>query len=296
MFLTSKKRDNETGLDYFLARYYSSAQGRFINTDPLLESGRPIEPQSWNRYAYVLNNPLRFIAPDGLEDAEASSNSDDQEEQRRRRTIYIFLTFTRAEQQTPVSANPRSGTPAFTIPAPNFQSLVNNAPASTNVQLIQGASATGQAFTQELQDPNSAGVIFIGHAQGNTDPNGVFQATGLVLADGTFAPQGGIQTQAENVCISACDSQDLRGFFNFHSQNQSFIGVDSGSNGFTSSGALSRAGFAVAQALINQRGLGRATAAANRSLTPRTDRTLDGKPIILRRDPLDMGDRVLRLP
>ncbi len=28
-FLTSKERDNETGLDYFLARYYSSGQGRF---------------------------------------------------------------------------------------------------------------------------------------------------------------------------------------------------------------------------------------------------------------------------
>ncbi|HEV8370417.1 MAG TPA: RHS repeat-associated core domain-containing protein [Pyrinomonadaceae bacterium] len=32
-FLTSKERDNETGLDYFLARYYSSAMGRFTSPD-----------------------------------------------------------------------------------------------------------------------------------------------------------------------------------------------------------------------------------------------------------------------
>jgi RHS repeat-associated protein len=32
---TQKERDNETGLDYFLARYYSSTQGRFTSPDPL---------------------------------------------------------------------------------------------------------------------------------------------------------------------------------------------------------------------------------------------------------------------
>jgi RHS repeat-associated protein len=65
-FLTSKERDNETNLDYFLARYYSSVQGRFTSPDPLLESAEPKRPQSWNRYTYVLNNPLKFVDPDGL--------------------------------------------------------------------------------------------------------------------------------------------------------------------------------------------------------------------------------------
>ena len=44
----------------------SSAQGRFTSPDPLLSSGRPWEPQSWNRYSYALNNPLRFVDPTGL--------------------------------------------------------------------------------------------------------------------------------------------------------------------------------------------------------------------------------------
>jgi RHS repeat-associated protein len=63
---TQKERDLETGLDYFLARYYSSTQGRFTSPDPLYASGRPVAPQSWNRYSYVLNKPLSLTDPNGL--------------------------------------------------------------------------------------------------------------------------------------------------------------------------------------------------------------------------------------
>lgn len=40
-------------------------QGRFTSVDPLQESGNPELPQSWNRYSYVLNNPLILIDPTG---------------------------------------------------------------------------------------------------------------------------------------------------------------------------------------------------------------------------------------
>jgi RHS repeat-associated protein len=63
---TEKERDSETGLDYFLARYHSSAHGRFTSPDPLLGSGSVTDPQTWNRYSYALNNPLRFVDPSGL--------------------------------------------------------------------------------------------------------------------------------------------------------------------------------------------------------------------------------------
>lgn len=67
-FLTQKERDVETGLDYFEARYYASTQGRFTSVDPLLASAKRRNPQTWNRYTYGMNNPLRFTDPDG-EDA-----------------------------------------------------------------------------------------------------------------------------------------------------------------------------------------------------------------------------------
>jgi RHS repeat-associated protein len=80
---TGKDRDNETGLDYFEARYYASKQGRFTSPDEF--SGGPddmfdfadaasenptiyadlTEPQSLNKYQYCYNNPLSFIDIDG---------------------------------------------------------------------------------------------------------------------------------------------------------------------------------------------------------------------------------------
>jgi RHS repeat-associated protein len=64
---TQKERDNETGLDYFLARYYSSTQGRFTSVDPdNAEAAHDInDPQGWNGYAYVKNNPCNSTDPDG---------------------------------------------------------------------------------------------------------------------------------------------------------------------------------------------------------------------------------------
>lgn len=60
---TGKERDQETGLDYFGARYFSGAMGRFTSPDPSLGSAHLTELQSWNRYAYAYNNPLRYNDP-----------------------------------------------------------------------------------------------------------------------------------------------------------------------------------------------------------------------------------------
>ena len=63
---TGKERDAETGLDYFGARYFSGAQGRFLSSDPVtITPERLRDPQQLNAYAYVRNNPLRFIDPTG---------------------------------------------------------------------------------------------------------------------------------------------------------------------------------------------------------------------------------------
>jgi RHS repeat-associated protein len=69
---TGKERD-ESGLDDFDARYYSNSFGRFTSPDPLLNSGRPWDPQSWNRYSYVRNNPLARTDPSGLYDWDTNA-------------------------------------------------------------------------------------------------------------------------------------------------------------------------------------------------------------------------------
>ena len=65
---TGSERDAESGLDYMQARYYSSAQGRFTSVDPLMQSARVALPQSFNRYSYALNNPLRYNDPTGTQE------------------------------------------------------------------------------------------------------------------------------------------------------------------------------------------------------------------------------------
>ena len=67
---TSKQRDAESGNDYFEARYYSSAFGRFMSPDWSAQE-EPVpyakldDPQSLNLYAYVYNNPLARADADG---------------------------------------------------------------------------------------------------------------------------------------------------------------------------------------------------------------------------------------
>jgi RHS repeat-associated protein len=70
----SKERDIETGLDYFGARYFASAQGRFTSPDEIFADQSEGDPQSWNLYAYVRNNPLRYIDPLGLAHVDANGN------------------------------------------------------------------------------------------------------------------------------------------------------------------------------------------------------------------------------
>jgi RHS repeat-associated protein len=74
---TGKERDGESGLDYFGARYYANSLGRFMSPDPLLNSGRPSNPQTWNRYAYARNNPLAIVDPTGLYDLKNTCKADD---------------------------------------------------------------------------------------------------------------------------------------------------------------------------------------------------------------------------
>jgi RHS repeat-associated protein len=62
---TGLERDSETGNDHTLHRMYESSLGRWLSPDPL--GGDITNPQSLNRYAYVLNNATSLTDPMGLD-------------------------------------------------------------------------------------------------------------------------------------------------------------------------------------------------------------------------------------
>src|SRR5581483_8565601 len=62
---TGQIRDSETGVDFFNARYYGSALGRFTSPDPANIGADMTDPQTWNGYSYVRNNPMIYTDPSG---------------------------------------------------------------------------------------------------------------------------------------------------------------------------------------------------------------------------------------
>ncbi len=61
---TGQRAENGLGSLYdYGARHYSPYLGRFLSADTLVPS--PQNPQSLNRYSYVLGNPLRYTDPSG---------------------------------------------------------------------------------------------------------------------------------------------------------------------------------------------------------------------------------------
>lgn len=70
---TGEDFDPETGLLYFGGRYYDPTLARFTIPDPYIP--RPSDPQAFNRYAYVRNNPVNRIDPSGYEDSADSDGA-----------------------------------------------------------------------------------------------------------------------------------------------------------------------------------------------------------------------------
>jgi type VI secretion system secreted protein VgrG len=60
---TGQERDTTTGLYYYGARYYDPAAMRFISADSIIPD--MADPQTYNHYAYVRGNPIKYTDPTG---------------------------------------------------------------------------------------------------------------------------------------------------------------------------------------------------------------------------------------
>ncbi|HEU5231588.1 MAG TPA: RHS repeat-associated core domain-containing protein [Terriglobales bacterium] len=72
----SDEHDSESNTEHTQFRQLSTTEGRWLSPDPYMGSMDLANPQSLNRYAYVNNNPLRFVDPFGLDSSECHASGD----------------------------------------------------------------------------------------------------------------------------------------------------------------------------------------------------------------------------
>jgi RHS repeat-associated protein len=172
---TGKERDAESGNDYFGARYYASSMGRWMSPDKPFADQHAANPQSWNLYSYVRNNPLSSIDTNGQATIEVKYNP-----VAGGAANHSFIVITdRDGSQTVFRAGPTAGAAAFSQSSRSSQS-------SGQLSGASGGSAS-QSSTPDSSKSNSSNSSSPGAGptpQGNpwgqlhadkespTDPNG----------------------------------------------------------------------------------------------------------------------------
>ncbi|MFX1535259.1 MAG: choice-of-anchor D domain-containing protein, partial [Promethearchaeota archaeon] len=173
---SGKERDNDSGLDYFGARYYGHSSYRFISTDPVINREEAISnPQLWNLYSYCRNNPVTFVDPTGMDD------------------INIFFGF-RAGEEAKIFGRE--------VDFPNFKDLSSLAEAAGHTLKVINEFKS-EDFVNSLWGKDTWS-FFIGHSA--LDPR-TTEAMGISFIDGYLATHT-IVSPNKFVGIFACDSAD----------------------------------------------------------------------------------------
>ena len=158
---TGKERDAESGLDNFGKRYDASSLGRFMTPDAFFKDSHVGDPQSWNEYAYVRNNPLRYVDPNG-ETATISSTC-----------------TTDANNHTTCNVNISASIAIYAVPGSGLTQDQLNSAASTIKDSIQSAwsgSVTQDGVTYNVSTQVSVQVT---GSQADATKSGAQNVVGL---------------------------------------------------------------------------------------------------------------------
>ena len=288
---TQKERDNETGLDYFGARYYASTQGRFTGVDPRpVTKENFVNPQRWNQYEYVNNSPLTAVDPNGNEGQGKGGD----------KVISVFLDLSAEDMgtRTTTVGNKRSTTPD----ASDWQGSKKGATNGYRVDLYGPSFETGEkgpagnASQFEAALKSSEVVVYVGHGRGpgaGTDNNPFRQETltpGFrsgehtnYNTDGKWTVGQGMQPKPDmsaKVFVNfSCDSSSPGGsYFNFTGQGQVTVTIFSGPNGVTNGDTLEKAANAFVNTYVTSNGdYQKAAQAANKVITDSVEQAPDDK-------------------
>ena len=182
---TGKERDTESGLDNFGARYYTYQLGRFMTPDwsasPVLVPYADLgNPQTFNLYSYVANNPLNTVDPEGHFRLDPPGSF-------------------RSHYHDPDTGDPMYGDPA----------------SEEEREYLAEVAAAQQNSTQQAQQPASSqshepvsSVIVLGQTVAVTYAAGVSDADRLAASNAVVAAVGLINGNAGS--LSADEKKAIR--------------------------------------------------------------------------------------
>ncbi len=179
----SKERDNETGLDYFGARYHSSTQGRFTSCDPgNITKRHVVNPQRWNLYIYVLNNPMALTDPDGRQDRGNGGG----------KVIDVFLNFKPSDRNYVDDKGKRTMTAG-----PDWGKIQSEASKKGyTVNVYNMAESKPQTVLSSLK--NAEATIIVSHGNGIADQNTNKFVTQSIQLNGGAIATGGVYPGSAN--------------------------------------------------------------------------------------------------
>ncbi len=209
---TAKERDDESNLDYFGARYFSASLGRFTGPDvPLLDQS-PANPQSWNLYGYVRNNPLVYTDPTGQFCWFGRLGNTCEEEAREQAAMEIPLEP--LPQPLPGTTPPPGPAPAVTNPNPSFETVdeagIAGAQAANEPTKREGVEYGGLLFKYPGESGRHSYTPFVtDNDQGTVDTRNVRIPPGAVVA-GEVHTHPGTQPGSEPYGFSTSDANNAR--------------------------------------------------------------------------------------
>ena len=164
---TGKERDQESGLDYFGARYYTSGLGRFMSPDwsekvEAVPYGILANPQSLNLYSYTFNNPLARTDPNGhasIEYERAKAVRLAWEEERRlvQKTGTGSRPWTAAERTELLGTGKVSGYQGHHINSVNGHEEMAGDP--NNIKFVKGVQGNLDEHGGNFQTPTEGPLI-----------------------------------------------------------------------------------------------------------------------------------------
>jgi RHS repeat-associated protein len=146
----AKEMDEESGMYYYSARYY--APPVFISRDPLFEKYPTYSP-----YCYTLNNPVRFIDPDGRKVVITGDQADGAVSQMQSRSENLEFTRDAETGEISVTGKAKTAEEKYMQKIINDQKITVNFTASNNEKTTQGQTYNIGAFMGNTVEKDANG-------------------------------------------------------------------------------------------------------------------------------------------